>query len=198
MPVTGSLKPAVTVLATSTPVALAAGVRGVTVGLSVSWTGGSSAAAALLNVHDVGVSVLAAVSRIPAVRDTVWLAPACRGADGVRVAVRVIGSYPTVASTGPLGPASVTLLPSTPLTASLNVAVTALSGATPTAPAAGSRLVTVGRVVSAPAAVVKLHEVGASALPEVSVTSLVTVTVMTLPAVRVPVGLMVTTRVAGS
>ena len=74
-----------------------------------------------------------------------------RVAVGSSVAVNVPALYVTLAGTAVVpGPSRVNVEPLTPVTASLNVAVTLVPVATPVAPGAGTRLLTVGGVVSAP------------------------------------------------
>ena len=70
----------------------------------------------------------------------------------------------------PFGPNRVKLLLSTPVTGSLNVALTGVPSRTSPAPPAGDVAVTVGGRVSEAAAVVKVQLVGASGLPLASTT----------------------------
>jgi hypothetical protein len=141
-PLTASLKVAVGLTGTVTPVALAAGVRAVTVG-----------AGPVRNVHDVGAANgLPARSVIP-VNLAVYLVSFDSDAVGSIVTVLVAALYVTVAGTKvPVAvvPTRKVTLPAvvTPLTASLKVAV----GLTPTATTvellAGVMAVTVGGVLS--------------------------------------------------
>ena len=72
-----------------------------------------------------------------------------RVAVGSSVAVNVPALYVTLAGTAVVpGPSRVNVEPLTPVTASLNVAVTLVPVATPVAPGAGVSPVTVGAVVS--------------------------------------------------
>ena len=109
---------------------------------------GGGGAAAVVNVHDTGVIVLLAASLAPDTF-TVYTVLTANAADGVNVTVRVAASYAVAPATAdpPCGVTDTTVAD----TASLNVAVTVELTATPVAPTAGVRAVTVGAVVSGPA-----------------------------------------------
>jgi hypothetical protein len=106
---------------------------------------GGGGDAAVVNVHDTGAIVLFAASLAPDTL-TVYTVLTANAADGVNVTVRVAASYVVTPATGdpPCGVTDTTVAD----TASLNVAVTVELTATPVAPTAGVRPVTVGAVVS--------------------------------------------------
>ena len=110
--------------------------------------GGGWVADAVVNVQLVGVIRLPAVSRAP---DTVavYVVAAASAADGVKVTVWLAASYAVLPDTEVLPAARVTTGVAA-CTGSLKVAVTVVVVATPVAPAAGLRDVTVGGVVSPP------------------------------------------------
>lgn len=140
---------------------------------------------------------------MPLERRTVYCVPAARLAPGSSVITRVVALYRTAAVTS--APVAVVpwrrvaVVPLTPVTGSLNVAVGLTSRAWPVAPAAGVRVVTAGAVVSAAAAVVKdqLAEAAARALPAASRTPARRTVYCVLPA-RSAVGSSTIRRVAAS
>ena len=95
---------------------------------------------------------------------------------GVKVATRVVALYVTVPGAAvPAAFLTLKLVPLTPVTASLKVAVAVVFLGTLVAPAAGVRAVTVGAVASA--VVVNVQVVLASGFPAVSVIAEVNPTV---------------------
>ena len=92
IPVTASLKVAVMLLPTATPVALTAGVRAVTVGATL-------AAPPVVKDHVTGASARPVVSVIPAKSRAVYTVFGNRLAFGFNVAVWVVALYVTALTT---------------------------------------------------------------------------------------------------
>jgi hypothetical protein len=139
-PVTASLKVAVRFAVRLTPVAAAAGVRALIVGRGP-----------VTNVHVVFARGVLAASRIPVARVTVYLVSFARLALGFRIHWFVVPFRDTTAPTA--APVvvffSVKVLPDTPVTALLKVAVTLLATGTAVALTAGVLADTVGPAVAA-------------------------------------------------
>src|SRR3954468_11457182 len=120
---------------------------------------------------------------------------ALRNDDGVNVATRVVALNVTVpAAAVPAGFLTVNDVALTPVTTSLNVAVTVVFLATPVAPAAGVRAVTLG---AGPVRKVAVADAAGNGLPARSV-MLANRTVYLVSGSSDAFGLIVTTRVVGS
>src|SRR3954466_7920239 len=91
---------------------------------------------------------------------------------------------------------TVNVVPETPMTASLNCAVTGIVSKTPVAPGAGVRVVTIGAVVSGAVVNVQVTGAAASGLPARSVMPEVSVAVITLLPGSCVAGVNVAVRVA--